>query len=64
MFVFVLSFVDRGLRDSRGDLPGVLIRLRNLRCETDKVLTRTVEPLMMMMMMMMIGRRFHDTQTK
>jgi hypothetical protein len=32
--------------------PSVLIRSRNLRCEEAKVLTRTVEPLMMMMMVM------------
>jgi hypothetical protein len=32
---------------SKGVLSSVLIRLRNLRCEADKVLTNTVEPLMM-----------------
>jgi hypothetical protein len=32
---------------SKGVLPSVLIGLRNLRCEATKVLTRTVEPLMM-----------------
>jgi hypothetical protein len=34
---------------SKGVLTSVLIRLRNLRCEAAKGLTRTVEPLMMMM---------------
>jgi hypothetical protein len=29
----------------------ILRRLRNLRCQAAKVLTRTVDPLMMMMMM-------------
>jgi hypothetical protein len=44
---------------SKGVLPNVLIRLQNLWCEAAKVLTRTVEPLMivMMMMMMMIPNR-------
>jgi hypothetical protein len=28
---------------SKGVLPSVLLRLRNLQCETTKVLTRTVE---------------------
>jgi hypothetical protein len=63
MFFFVfLCRVDlcrqRPLRGAdhsyKGVLTSVLIRLRNLRCETARVLTRTVEPLMMMMMMMMM----------
>jgi hypothetical protein len=52
MFVFVFLccvVLCRGICDV---LPSVLIRSRNLRCEAAKVLTRTVEPLMMMMMMM------------
>jgi hypothetical protein len=36
-----------------------VLRLRNLRCEVAKVLTRTVDPLMMMMMMLGL-RRGHD----
>jgi hypothetical protein len=54
MFVFVFLCRQRPLRradhSSKGVLPTILIRLRNLRCETAKVLTRTVEPLMIMMM--------------
>jgi hypothetical protein len=56
----VLSCVSRGLCDGldhsfKGVLPSVLIiRLRNLQCEAVKVLTRTVEPLMIMAMMMIM----------
>jgi hypothetical protein len=46
----VLSCVGRGLSDGlvQRVLPSVLIRLRNFRCEAAKVLTRTVEPLIIM----------------
>jgi hypothetical protein len=44
----------RADHSSKGVLPCVLIRLRNLRCEAAKVLIRTIEPLMMMMMMMVV----------
>jgi hypothetical protein len=59
VFVFVLCCQCRlrPLRQAglscRGDLPCVLIRLRNLRCEAADVITRTVYTLIMMMMMMM-----------
>jgi hypothetical protein len=39
-----------------------LNRLRNLRCEAAKVLTRTVEPLMMMMMMMILILNSYSTK--
>jgi hypothetical protein len=37
----------RADNSSKGVLPNILIRLRNLQCEAAKVLTRTVQPLMM-----------------
>jgi hypothetical protein len=50
-FCVVLSFVGRSLQRadhwSKEVLLSVLIRSRNLRCEAAKVLTRTVDPLMM-----------------
>jgi hypothetical protein len=54
-FCVVLSCVGRGLwrradHSSKEVLPCVLIRSRSLRCEAAKILTGTVEPLMMMMM--------------
>jgi hypothetical protein len=55
VFVFLCCVVlcrQRPLRradhSSKGVLPSVLVRLRNLRCEAAKVLTETVDPLMMM----------------
>jgi hypothetical protein len=53
----VLSCVGRGLRDGPITRPNEsyqVSRLRNVRCEAARVLTRIVEPLMMMMMMMMM----------
>jgi hypothetical protein len=44
----VSLFVRRADHSSKGVLPSILIRLRNLQCEAARVLTRTVEPLMMM----------------
>jgi hypothetical protein len=46
-----MKYLRRAGHPSKGTLLSVLVRLRNLRCEAAKVLTRTVEPLMMMMMM-------------
>jgi hypothetical protein len=62
-FCVVVSCVGRGLfrradNSSKGVLPSILIRLLNLRCEAARVLTKTVEPLMMMMViteMMVVG---------
>jgi hypothetical protein len=63
MFVFLflccvalcrLRPLRRAEHSSRGVLPSVLTRLRNMQCEAAKVLTGTVEPLMMMMMMIMV----------
>jgi hypothetical protein len=58
MFVFVFlcsvtlcSPLRRADHSSKGVLPRVLIRLRNIGCEATKVLKRTVEPQMMLMMM-------------
>jgi hypothetical protein len=48
MFVFVFLCCVVLCRSSKGILTSVLIRLRNLQCKVAKVLTRTVEPLMMM----------------
>jgi hypothetical protein len=52
-FCVALYCVGRGLCGeliTRAILPYVLIRLRDVRCESVKDLTRTVEPLMMMIM--------------
>jgi hypothetical protein len=47
-----------GDHSSKGVLPRVLIRQRNLQCEGAKVLTRTVEPLMMIMMIGLSAAEF------
>jgi hypothetical protein len=53
----VLSSVDRGLCNRpitrAKEAYQVSLRIRNFRCEEAKVLTRTVEPLMMMINIIM-----------
>jgi hypothetical protein len=58
VFMFLCSVVlcksrplRRADRLSKGVLPSVLIRIRNLRCEAAKVFTRTVNSLIMMTML-------------
>jgi hypothetical protein len=61
VFVFLCHVVlYRPLRwadhSSKGVLPSVLIRLRNLPCEVAKVLRRTLEQLMMVMILIIHDR--------